>query len=190
MKKTTNRQARRDLLNILSIAGVVISARTLPEKWVRPAVDSVLLPSHAQLSPPPPNFCNVDLETASIPSFFPFIVSGTTITLSGTSTGTLIGNTFTITDTLSVGTCLDGSTRTTNFTVTGTINLGTTPDSITATLTGEELCGGVPTCTQSANITCDKTAGAEGVTDGTYVNAEPILLIRTCCPERLDPNPN
>jgi hypothetical protein len=32
-----------------------------------------------------------------------------------------------------------------------------------------------------------KTAGVEGATDGTYVNAEPFNLVRECCPDRLDP---
>ena len=187
IKPNSKNLARRDLLKILSVGGVAISAKSLPEKWARPMVDSILLPAHAQMSPILPGSCTVDPVTVNIPSFAPFIVAGTTVTFSGSSTGTLVGTSFTISDTFSVGTCLDGSPITTNFTVTGAIDLSTTPDSITATITGEVLCGGVPTCTDTGTVTSVKTAGVEGATDGTYVNAEPFNFVRECCPDRLDP---
>ena len=44
-------QSRRKLLkSIAAGSGAVIAGKSLPEKWVKPAVDSVLLPAHAQTS--------------------------------------------------------------------------------------------------------------------------------------------
>lgn len=42
---------RRRLLGALTVGGGVLTARILPDHWIRPVVDSVLLPAHAQTSP-------------------------------------------------------------------------------------------------------------------------------------------
>ena len=54
MKKepASKNQARRKLLKTLGVSGAVASTMTMPEKWVRPAVDAVLLPAHAQITGP------------------------------------------------------------------------------------------------------------------------------------------
>ena len=44
-------KSRRKLLKSIAIgSGAVITGKSLPEKWARPVVDSVLLPAHAQAS--------------------------------------------------------------------------------------------------------------------------------------------
>jgi len=46
---------RRKLLKTVAAGGgAIIAGKTLPEKWGRPVVDSVLLPAHAQTSTAPP----------------------------------------------------------------------------------------------------------------------------------------
>lgn len=44
--------ARRRLLQILLGVGVITSGRMLPDQWVKPVVESITLPAHAQTSPP------------------------------------------------------------------------------------------------------------------------------------------
>lgn len=47
-------QSRRKLLkSIAAGSGAFVAGKNLPETWSRPIVDSVLLPAHAQTSPPP-----------------------------------------------------------------------------------------------------------------------------------------
>lgn len=45
-------KARRKLLKtIMSGGGAIVAAKSLPENWTKPVVDSVMLPAHAQTSP-------------------------------------------------------------------------------------------------------------------------------------------
>lgn len=48
------RLARRRLLQLLSVGGLVGAGQLLPKEWVRPVVDEVMLPAHAQLTNGPP----------------------------------------------------------------------------------------------------------------------------------------
>ncbi len=44
-------EARRKLLRSLAITGgAAVTAKSLPQEWVKPAVDTVLLPAHSQTS--------------------------------------------------------------------------------------------------------------------------------------------
>lgn len=43
---------RRRLIKILLGGGAIGSAALLPERWVRPAIDAVILPAHAATSKP------------------------------------------------------------------------------------------------------------------------------------------
>lgn len=53
MSKKDDGSSRRKLLkSIAAGSGAVVAGKTLPEKWTRPAIDSVLLPAHAQTSNP------------------------------------------------------------------------------------------------------------------------------------------
>jgi len=49
MEKTgaTQKEARRKVLRNTLIGGAVISSGALPEKWRKPALEAVILPSHA-----------------------------------------------------------------------------------------------------------------------------------------------
>ena len=54
--KQNNNHRRRLLKNMLTGTGIVSSIHAIPEIWVKPVVDSVVLPAHAQTSiavPPP-----------------------------------------------------------------------------------------------------------------------------------------
>lgn len=51
MKDNNSIGGRRKLLkSIVAGSGVVISGKSLPDSWIRPVVDSVMLPAHAQTS--------------------------------------------------------------------------------------------------------------------------------------------
>jgi len=52
MKPEKTRSSRRSALKILAAAGVVTSSTVHMKSWVKPVVDSVLLPAHAQTSGP------------------------------------------------------------------------------------------------------------------------------------------
>ena len=63
----TNKDTRRRVIRSI-IAGGGIAA-TVPKTWVKPVVDSVILPSHAQITPPPDpvggcNTCSTNTFTA------------------------------------------------------------------------------------------------------------------------------
>lgn len=45
------RLSRRKLIHILAAGGAITSAKLLPDRWVKPAVDSIMLPAHARSSP-------------------------------------------------------------------------------------------------------------------------------------------
>jgi len=52
---------RRALKSILSTAGVAVGTQALPDQWFRPAVSSIVMPVHAQTSPPTSGFeCSLD----------------------------------------------------------------------------------------------------------------------------------
>lgn len=50
-KRVPESTSRRKLVRALGIGGAAMAAKALPEKWTKPAVDSVLIPAHAQASP-------------------------------------------------------------------------------------------------------------------------------------------
>jgi len=53
MNASDQRQSRRRLLKILTASGgLTATAKLLPERWTRPAVEAVLVPAHAALSYP------------------------------------------------------------------------------------------------------------------------------------------
>ena len=52
--KKSNESRRKLLKSIAAGSGAIVAGKSLPEKWSRPVVDSVLLPAHAQTSPTPP----------------------------------------------------------------------------------------------------------------------------------------
>jgi hypothetical protein len=43
-------RARRRLLQLLAVGGVVGAGSLLPREWVKPVVNQVVLPAHAQLT--------------------------------------------------------------------------------------------------------------------------------------------
>lgn len=48
----TNSSRRKLLKSIAAGTGAVVAGKSLPEKWTRPVVDSVMLPAHAETSSP------------------------------------------------------------------------------------------------------------------------------------------
>ena len=52
--KKSSESRRKLLKSIAAGSGVIVAGKSLPESWSRPVVDSVMLPAHAQTSPPPP----------------------------------------------------------------------------------------------------------------------------------------
>ena len=55
MKDKKSSVSRRKLLkSIAAGSGAIVAGKSLPENWTKPVIDSVMLPAHAQTSPPPP----------------------------------------------------------------------------------------------------------------------------------------
>jgi len=53
MTNNKSNDSRRKLLkSITAGSGAIVAGKSLPESWRRPIVDSVMLPAHAQTSPP------------------------------------------------------------------------------------------------------------------------------------------
>jgi len=46
----TRDRSRRRLLQLLAVGGVLAGGKTLPETWVKPVIDEVVLPAHAQMT--------------------------------------------------------------------------------------------------------------------------------------------
>ena len=58
--KKSSESRRKLLKSIAAGSGAIVAGKSLPESWKRPVVDSVMLPAHAQTSPPSPTFsCSV-----------------------------------------------------------------------------------------------------------------------------------
>ena len=50
------RASRRRLIKaIAGSSSVIVGAKVIPKEWTKPLVDSVILPAHAQITPPPPD---------------------------------------------------------------------------------------------------------------------------------------
>ena len=59
MTDKKSRGSRRKLLkSIAAGSGAIVAGKSLPESWSRPVVDSVMLPAHAQTSPPSSLSCS------------------------------------------------------------------------------------------------------------------------------------
>ena len=58
----SNRIARRRLLTHLSVGGLVAGAGHLPNEWVKPVVNHVLLPAHARAS-----VCGLTIQNIAVP---------------------------------------------------------------------------------------------------------------------------
>lgn len=53
MSDKKSSESRRKLLKSIAVgSGAIYAGRNLPESWSRPVVDAVVLPAHAQTSPP------------------------------------------------------------------------------------------------------------------------------------------
>ena len=50
--KNSSESRRKLLKSIAAGSGAIVAGKSLPESWSRPVVDSVMLPAHAQTSPP------------------------------------------------------------------------------------------------------------------------------------------
>ena len=75
---------RRRLLK-QAIAGGIVGAVFLPERWVRPVVDAVIVPAHAQTSPAP-------TTTTATPSTTTTVAPSTTVlTTTTTAPSTTVG---------------------------------------------------------------------------------------------------
>jgi len=53
--KKSSESRRKLLKSIAAGSGAIVAGKSLPESWSRPVVDSVMLPAHAQTSPPAPS---------------------------------------------------------------------------------------------------------------------------------------
>ena len=50
------RASRRRLIKAIAGSGsVIVGTKVVPKEWIKPVVDSVILPAHAQITPPPPD---------------------------------------------------------------------------------------------------------------------------------------
>ena len=61
--------SRRRLIHILATGGAITSAKLLPDRWIKPAVDTVFLPAHAGVSPE-------KITPENFPEQFPDIAPG------------------------------------------------------------------------------------------------------------------
>jgi len=64
--KESSESRRKLLKSIAAGSGAIVAGKSLPENWIRPVVDSVMLPAHAQVSPAPtttaqPSVCSVNI---------------------------------------------------------------------------------------------------------------------------------
>ena len=165
-KSTDNR--RKVLKSIAAGSGAIIAGKNLPESWSRPIVDSVMLPAHAQTSPPltgqtyqgtattTRDRCNgtSDNPTPSIT----ININGSTVTISYTNnrpftgTGTLTGNTFSV-----------AVSRTEDCAAPLGRNDGT--GTITGTISGTQITGNA---TVGGSCDCPTPVAAAYLVVGTY----------------------
>jgi hypothetical protein len=51
MSDTKKEEARRRILKKMAVSGGIVTAsQVMPERWIKPVIDSVILPAHAGVS--------------------------------------------------------------------------------------------------------------------------------------------
>ena len=141
--------SKRTLLKSSSALGLL--ALTLPEKWAKPVVNSVLLPVHAMMSEMPPS-AECSLGFVVEPVSEPITITVTGNELSGPIAATLDGNSFNSTQTLELGLCsnnVDVLSETVEFSGT----LDSAQNSIVGDVVIRQFCAGVLACEQITSYT-------------------------------------
>jgi hypothetical protein len=63
----TRELSRRKLLERVALGGAAISVTLLPSKWVKPVVETIVVPAHAQVSGPSPSAPVTSLAFSTTP---------------------------------------------------------------------------------------------------------------------------
>jgi len=148
---------RRDTLKGMAVATMTFIS--LPEQWSKPLINSVMLPVHAQTS------CS-GFTTTEINESLTLTVANTTV--SGPIVATRTANTFSQTDTSSVGDCRDGNTLNVRVEFSGTID--SADNSISGNINILQTCGGEFVCEQISSFLVMQTpvsASDNGIYTGT-----------------------
>ena len=164
MKSKSNESRRKLLKSIAAGSGAVVAGKSLPENWVRPVVDSVVLPAHAQTSPPELTYsCSVvgpaTIDTGIIGAAGPF---GYEVT--NTGTGPLSGGTMNIVGTAGINFTADDPTISDplapgeNFLVSlteiSTTSCAADAPAVEGTIT-VEFTSNETSCQQVVDVTCE-----------------------------------
>ncbi len=94
-KKNVGKSRRKVLKSIAAGSGVVLAAKSLPEKWTKPVVNSVMLPAHAQTSQLTYS-CAITGQGSLFINVIP-IPGPVTYTITNTGTGPLTGPNISVT---------------------------------------------------------------------------------------------
>lgn len=145
-EKQTSRNGRRAMLKSMVVGGGAAGAFSgLPTSWKKPMVASVMLPAHAQTSPPSStgslSDCSSDTIGSSGISFgytYTFTVSGTNVYNAYYKDGTIDGDVFSVSGGgPSYDLCKDGDNSIYGSTITGSVGgTGTISN-------GYRLCDGI-----------------------------------------------
>jgi len=100
-----SQSSRRKLIKALLGTGAAIgSASLLPQRWTRPVISAIVLPAHAQLSPPPaaPAVYSIECGTFVLsyvsPGVYNVNFTYTPVDSSGVLNGQVVATTYVITD--------------------------------------------------------------------------------------------
>ena len=154
MTDKKSRESRRKLLkSIAAGSGAIVAGKSLPENWSKPAVDSVLLPAHAQTSPTCTETLitgmrtSLDLRASNVATFSINNYLGDDQQFSGSWSGTTT-RTVTIDDTRTISGC------TVTVVVNATVDAPTGTDPLITSMTWsvESTCSDGNICTSSGTV--------------------------------------
>lgn len=172
---TARNLRRRKLARILS--GSLVSAPfLLPTKWQKSVIDVVLLPAHAQLSPPIGQ-CQSGTRTETI--LEPIVLQVTATEVAGPITVARNANSFSGSQETNLGACVNGSAKRQVTSMSGSIDINA--NTINGELIIELFCGDVSVCIEEANIIAPQLTSTGGVEaeEGSYEGN--LTGTITCC---------
>ena len=151
-----------------SLATIAVTTSVLPNQWLKPVINSIILPAHAQTS------CS-GFTTSDVNESLTLVVTDTTV--SGPIMANRSLNTFNEVGERVIDSCRDTQTLNVRVEFSGEIN--STDSSITGTINILQTCGSEFVCEQISSFTATQTPVNSASDNGDYTGT--VIGTLVCC---------